>query len=179
MAQNATIYKLSLDIADMDRGYYAQLPLTVARHPSETEARMMLRILAFACYADINLTMTRGISTEQEPDIWQHNDNGALSKWIELGLPQEKRVKKACSLAEKVVLFCYGTRAAEIWWRQNQVSLRKYANLSIWYVDDQQLSLLAGIGAKNMQLQLTRQDGIIWLSTSEQQVELQLTLWKD
>ncbi len=179
MALKAIIYKISINIADMDRHYYADQQLTVARHPSETELRLMLRILAWGCYADPQLIFTKGLSSEGEPDIWLKNDQGLVSQWIELGLPDEKRMKKACSQAEKVILFCYSARAAHVWWQQQQPKLAHLPNLTIWFIDDEQLGQLSAMAAKSMQLQLTLQGGTIWLSDQQHNLEIKLQLWKN
>src|SRR5690606_4172966 len=96
MATRATIHRAELAIADMDRGYYADHTLTIARHPSETVEIMMLRRLAFAFFADPALQFGRGLSTMDEPDLWQHDDAGQLLRWIDVGLPDERRLRKAC-----------------------------------------------------------------------------------
>lgn len=94
MALKATIYKATLNIADMDRHFYCDTTLTLAQHPSETEQRMMLRLLAWICHADERLVFTKGLSAEDEPEIWRRNDHNGLEMWIELGLPDEKRIKR-------------------------------------------------------------------------------------
>ncbi|BFO11520.1 hypothetical protein GGER_40300 [Serratia rubidaea] len=94
MALKATIYKATVNIADMDRHFYHDAALTLAQHPSETEQRMMLRLLAWICHADERLTFTKGLSADDEPELWQRNDHNGLELWIELGLPDEKRLKK-------------------------------------------------------------------------------------
>lgn len=178
MALKAIIYKVSINIADMDRHYYADQQLTVARHPSETEGRLMLRLLAWSCYADTQLTFTKGLSTESEPDIWLKNDQGLITRWIELGLPDDRRMKRACSQAGQVVLFCYSARAAQVWWQQQQPRLANLSNLTIWFIDDPQFVQLSAMAARSMQLQITLQDGLIWVSDQQQNLQTKLQLWK-
>lgn len=112
MALNATLFKTTLDISDLRRHYYQRHQFTVARHPSETDERMMLRILAFALYADEYLEFTKGLSTDDEPDLWQKSLTGEIDLWIEMGLPSEKRVRKARAIAKQVIIFIYGGRTA-------------------------------------------------------------------
>ncbi len=112
MALKATICKAELHIADMERGYYKDHALTIARHPSETEERMMVRILAFALNADDALGFGAGLSTDDEPDLWRKDLTGNIETWIDVGLPGEKRMRKACGRAEAVVVYSYGGRAA-------------------------------------------------------------------
>jgi uncharacterized protein YaeQ len=177
MALKATIYKAMVNVADLDRNKFLDSNLTLARHPSETQERMMLRLLAWIKYADERLVFTRGLSAEEEPEIWLRNDHLGIDLWIELGLPEERRVKKACSQSAEVALFTYNTRAAEIWWQQNQNRLSQFKNLSVWYLDDEQLAKLSEFGTRSMNLQATIQDGAIWLSDAENNVEIHFTPW--
>ncbi|WP_230369927.1 YaeQ family protein [Paludibacterium denitrificans] len=116
MALSATIYKVNLTLSDMDRSYYASHNLTLAQHPSETIERLMLRLTAFALHASDTLSFTRGLCADDEPELWQKNYSDEIELWIDLGEPDEKRLKKACSRAEQVVLYSYGGRASEVWW---------------------------------------------------------------
>ncbi|MCT4705111.1 YaeQ family protein [Enterobacteriaceae bacterium H16N7] len=177
MALKATIYKALVNVADLDRNKFMDSNLTLARHPSETQERMMLRLLAWIKYADERLVFSRGLSAEEEPEIWLRNDHMGIDLWIELGLPDERRVKKACSQSAEVALFTYNSRAAEIWWQQNQNKLSQFKNLSIWYLDDEQLAQLSAFGTRSMNLQATIQDGAIWLSDAENNVEIHFTPW--
>jgi uncharacterized protein YaeQ len=166
-----------VNVADLDRNRFLDSSLTLARHPSETQERMMLRLLAWIKYADERLEFTRGLSAEDEPEIWRKNDHLGVDLWVELGLPEERRVKKACSQSAEVALFTYNSRAAEIWWQQNQTRLSQFKNLSIWYLDDAQLAKLSEFGTRTMNLQATIQDGAIWLSDSENNLEIHFTAW--
>lgn len=177
MALKATIFKATVDISDLDRHYYDQQVLTLARHPSETDERMMLRLLAWCCYADDDLQFSRGLSADNEPEIWKHHAHGTPQLWIELGLPDEKRLKKALSLADQVVLFTYQSRPAQVWKQQTLDKLRQHTKLTIWHLDDQQLARLAALAQRNMNLQITLQEGIIWLSDQHNSLELRLEPW--
>lgn len=178
MALKATIYKAAVNVADLDRNQFLDATLTMARHPSETQERMMLRLLAWIKYADERLQFSRGLSAEDEPEAWLHNDHMGIDLWIELGLPDERRVKKACTQAKEVALFTYNSRAAQIWWQQNQNKLASYSNLSIWYLDDEQLEKLSAFAARTMSLQATIQEGAIWLSAADDNLEIHLTPWQ-
>ena len=114
MALKATIYKAAVQVADIDRGYYADHELTLARHPSETEPRLMLRLLAFALNAAEGLEFGRGISTDDEPDLWQRDATGRILHWIDLGLPDERRLRRAAGRADRVTLYAYGRRSLRI-----------------------------------------------------------------
>ncbi|HEX4499976.1 MAG TPA: YaeQ family protein [Scandinavium sp.] len=178
MALKATIYKAAVNVADLDRNQFLDASLTLARHPSETEERMMLRLLAWIMYADDRLQFTRGLSADDEPEVWLLNDHLGIDLWIELGLPDERRIKKACSRSKQVALFTYNSRAAEIWWQQNQAALKGFSNLSIWYFDDAKLAQLTTFAARNMTLQATLQEGTVWLSDAQNNLEILPTSWQ-
>lgn len=178
MALKATIFKADLNIADMDRNYYHDHTLTIARHPSETDERMMMRLLAFALHADENLAFGQGLSTDDEPDLWQKDLTGAIELWIDVGLPDEKLIRKACGRARQVFVYCYGGRGVDIWWGQNSGKLEKLENLSVMSLPSLTTQAMAGLAQRNMQLQCTIQDGQIWLSDKNDTVEVTLSLVK-
>lgn len=159
MALKATIFKAEINIADMDRHYYATHTLTIARHPSETDERMMLRLLAFAMNADKDLRFSKGLSTEKEPELWQKSLTDEILLWIELGQPDEKRIRKACHQARKVVIYCYGGRSAEIWWDAIKPQLKRFDNLTVIHVPSEISQVLANMAARTMQLNVSIDDG--------------------
>lgn len=177
MALKATIYKATVNVADMDRNVFIDSNLTLARHPSETEERLMLRLLAWLVNAHERLLFTRGLSAEDEPEIWLMNDHNGIELWVDLGLPEERRVKRACNRSASVVLYTYNGRAAQIWWQQNQSKLAQQDNLTIRFIDDEQLSALIKMASRSMTLQATIQDGTIWLSDDQNHLELRFTDW--
>lgn len=178
MALKATIYKAALNVADMDRQVYLDTTLTLAQHPSETEQRMMLRLLAWICHADERLTFTKGLCADDEPELWLQNDVSDPVVWIELGLPDEKRLRKASRRAERVILYAYSERAAKVWWQQNQQKLSDYDNLSVFFLDDARLAQLVALCERTMTLQATIQDGTIWLSSGDAHLELAFEVWQ-
>ena len=131
MALKATIFKAALQIADMDRGYYADHALTIARHPSETDERMMLRVLAFALHAGPGLEFGKGLSTDDEPDLWQRDLTGRIRLWVDVGLPDEKLVRRGCGRADEVVIYAYG-RGAELWWERSRSALERARSAYSW-----------------------------------------------
>jgi uncharacterized protein YaeQ len=170
MALKATIYKADLTISDMDRAYYASHNLTVALHPSETIERMMLRLAVFARHASEMLSFTKGISVDDEPDIWQLNYGGEIESWIELGEPDEKRLRRACSRAESVWVYSYGGRAGEMWWKQMEDKSRRFGKLTVESVAPDVLAQLTALCDRSMQLTVTVQDGQMWLSDTNTSV---------
>ncbi len=162
MALKSTIYKIDLNIADMDRQYYAQHSLTLARHPSETDERVMVRLIAFTLYANEMLIFGKGLSDDEEPDLWQKDLTGAIQLWIDVGLPEEKEIRKACGRATQVVVVLYGGRIADMWWSQNSKALLKINNLTVINLTSTQA--LAGIASRSMNISCTIQDGQILVS---------------
>ena len=145
MALKSTIYKVELQIADLERNYFQTHALTVARHPSETDERMMVRVLAFTMYADEALVFGKGLSSEDEPDLWRKDLTGAIKLWIDVGLPDEKRVRRACGRSDKVVVLTYGGRVADMWWQQNQVALRRQEKLTVLSLATEDTRALAAL----------------------------------
>lgn len=174
MALKSTVFKASLQIADMDRHYYHEHALTIARHPSETDERMMMRVLAFALYAHPALTFAGGLSTDDEPDLWQKDLTGAIEVWLEVGQPDEKRIRQACGRSARVVVITYSGRGADIWWGQVAGKLERLKNLTVYSVDPDCSNALAALTTRTMQLQCNIQDGQIWLGNTEGQVEVTL-----
>ncbi len=174
MALNATIHRCRLAISDIDRGYYGTHQLTIARHPSETDERMMVRVLAFALNADEHLTFTRGLCRDDEPELWQRSLSDQILLWIELGQPDERRIRKACAISERVLVYCYQPRAATIWWQQNAERLERFEQLSVFMLPDDAGPRIAALAQRNMDLQCTVQDNEIWLSDVSDSVHLTL-----
>ncbi len=172
MALGSTIFKATVQIADLDRHYYADHQLTLARHPSETDERLMIRLLAFLLHADERLNFTKGLCADDEPDLWQHSLSGDIKLWIDVGLPDERRVRKACSRAERVVLCLYGGRAADLWWQKNAEPLQRFTNLEIINIAAEESKALAGLARRNMRLNCTIQDGSLWLSDDSNSLSL-------
>ena len=172
MAIKATVFKTALQIADMDRHYYADHSLTLARHPSETDERMMVRLLAFALYADDALTFGKGISSDDEPDLWQKDLTGAIERWIEVGLPDERVIRKASGRSSQVVVISYG-RAADIWWNENRDQLCRLSNLTVLKLDSETTLALAALASRTMRLQCTIQEGHIMMTSDAGMIEVE------
>jgi uncharacterized protein YaeQ len=171
MAIKATVFKAALQIADMDRHYYADHALTLARHPSETDERMMVRLLAFALYADEGLAFGKGISSDEEPDLWHKDLTGAIERWIEVGLPDERVIRKASGRANEVVVVSYG-RAADIWWNENRDKLQRLGNLTVLKLASETTQALAALASRTMQLQCTIQEGHIMMTSDAGMIEI-------
>lgn len=167
MALKSTIFKVELQLADLDRHHYQTYPLTLARHPSETDERMMVRVIAFALHADAALEFGKGLSTDDEPDLWRKDLTGAVEQWIEVGLPDEKRLRKACGRADIVCVVTYGGRTADLWWEQNQAALRKLDKLSVINLPGEQTKALAHQVQRAMAINCTLQEGELFLVSGD------------
>lgn len=177
MALTATIFKAELQIADMDRGHYATHNLTLARHPSETDERMMVRLLAFALHAGERLEFTKGLCADDEPELWARSLSGDIELWIDVGLPDLRRIRKACSRADKVAVYAYGGNPARLWWERIQPELTRFANLSVFELAAEATAALGALAARTMRLQCTVQEGQVWIGTAENTVTLEPALW--
>ena len=179
MAQNATIYKVELSVSDMDRQYYETHKLPIAQHPSETDERLMVRLIAFALNAHEALEMTKGISTDDEPDIWQKSLSGEIDLWIALGLPSEKLVRQSCAKSKKVAIYAYGGRTANMWWDKIKNSTTRFNNLQVVNLKEEDTSALTQLASRAMKLQVNIQDGEIMVSLDDQMVYLTPEVWKN
>ncbi|NRA84971.1 MAG: YaeQ family protein [Gammaproteobacteria bacterium] len=178
MATKATIFKANINVADMDREVYLDKNLTVAQHPSETVQRMMLRIVAWALNANDQLGFTKGLSDEDQPDLWQVSYSDEIELWVDLGTPDEKRIKKGSVRGKKSVIYTYGENSARNWWKQQQSNARKFKNLEVYFIDDQSMTALADAATRTMNLQFTIQGGEVWLNTDNETIELNIEAWQ-
>lgn len=186
MALRSTVFKATLAIADIDRGYYADHALTIARHPSETDERMMVRLAAFAlnahsvqtlCNGDATLSFGAGLSTPEDPDVVLRDFTGRTRLWIEVGQPEERPVAKACSQADEVAVYAYSA-SADIWWRGVEGKLSRLAHLSVWRIPAAQSQALAAMARRSMQLQATIQEGHLLMGDGGTTAEVEPLRWK-
>lgn len=178
MAQNATIYKIELTVSDMDRHYYETHKLTVAKHPSETDERLMVRLVAFALNAHEHLELAKGLSTDDEPDIWQKSLSGEIDLWVTLGLPSEKVIRQSCSKAGKVIVYPYGGRTADVWWDKVGGSTSRFDNLQVVNLSETDTAALARLAGRTMKLQVNIQDGDVMVGIDDSAVYLTPETWK-
>ena len=176
MATKATIYKALLNIANMDSHYYAEHNLTMAKHPSETDLRLMVRLVAFILNADEELEFCKGISQEDEPDLWQKSLDGEIKLWIDLGQPDEKRIKKACGRSEKVIIYTYQEGMATSWWKQIKTSLTRFSNLQVIHLDIE--GNIEELTKRAMALQANISDNELTLIDEAQSVLIREKSWR-
>ena len=172
MALGATIFKAEVQIADMDRGYYHDHALVIARHPSETDERMMVRLLAFVLNASDALAFGRGLSSEDEADLCRADLTGRIELWIDVGLPTEKAIRKASGRAQRVCVYAYGGRNVNVWWQQVRDRVERCRNLAVYEIPQAATQALATMARRTMKLQCSIQDGRVWLVHGEAVVEI-------
>ncbi|MCY7312750.1 MAG: YaeQ family protein [Pseudoxanthomonas sp.] len=176
MALKSTVVKAELQISDMDRHYYATHNLTLAQHPSETDSRLMVRLLAFALYADEYLEFGRGLSQDDEPDLWRKQMTGEIEQWIDLGQPDEARIRKACGRSRQVVVVTYAGRSADIWWEKNANSLQRSKNLTVIDIATEPVAELTALLGRSMRLNVMIQDGEMQVLCGEVAVSITPTV---
>lgn len=173
MALKATIFKASLQVSDIDRNYYGEHALTLARHPSETDERMMMRVLAFALNAHEHLAFGKGLSDADEPDVWQRDLTGTVVHWIDVGQPDERRLIRASGRAQRVSVYAYGNRV-ESWWKASAERLQRAKNLAVWRVPAATSESVGRLAQRAMQLQCMVQEGQVWISTAADTVQVEV-----
>ncbi len=176
MALRSTVFKANLQISDMDRAYYAHHALTMARHPSETDERMMVRLIAFARHAHEHLTFARGLSEDEEPDLWQKDLTGAIVHWIDVGQPDEKRILKASGRSEQVTLYSYGGHGTTLWWNNLPSRVVRLKNLTVFQIAETSSHALAELVQRSMDLSCVIEDGQLWLSDPNTTVVVECSL---
>jgi len=186
MALKSTIFKANLAVADIDHGYYADHSLTLARHPSETDERMMMRLVALAfnahklqsvCAGDATLGFGAGLSNPDDPDVFLRDFTERMRVWIEVGQPEETPLTKACRKADEVLLYTYG-HAAEVWWRGIENKLSRLSNLQVYRVPAATAQDLGALAERSMQLQATIQEGVLMLGNNARSIDVEPLRWK-
>ena len=171
MALKPTIYKLTLALSDLDRGVYESLNLTVARHPSETLERMMVRVVAFCLNAQEGLSFCKGLSDSDEPDLWCHSLDGKLELWVDVGEPAPERIKKAARLASAVKVYCFNHKAST-WWELNRVAFAALPNATIYQLQWPDVQALAGLMGRSLDASVTITDGTVYVASEAGECEL-------
>ena len=176
MALKATIFKAALEISDMDRQYYATHQLTLARHPSETDERMMVRLLVFGLHASERLTLGDRMSDQDIPDLFEDDLTGVREFWIDVGQPDESRLRKACGKAKKVFVYTYSGHAAEKWWSQSAETFARFRNLTVISLPAASTQQLATLATGRMSFQCVIQDGNAMLIDGATTVQIEPTI---
>lgn len=173
MSPKSTVVKVELQVSDMDRHYYASHALTLAQHPSETDLRLLVRLLAFALFADERLEFGRGLGDEDEPALWRRDYTGAIEQWIELGQPDESRLRKAAGRAAQVVVVGYGGQAFDLWWTRQAAALSRLRGIVVVELDPRELEAALPLLTRGARLTAMIQDGELQLMDAERSLSLQ------
>lgn len=176
MALKATIYKATLQLADMDRQVYGDRSVTVARHPSETDERMMIRLLAYALNVPADddhgaLEFAKDLWDTDEPALWRRDLTEQIEHWIDVGQPDEKRLMRASPRARRVSVYSFAA-STPIWWNGIATRITRAANLDVWQVPAAQSEALAALAQRTMQFQVSVQDGTAWISDGASSIEV-------
>ena len=172
MAISSTINKVSLNIANMDQHYYQSHELTVAQHPSETDFRFMVRLIAFMANASERLCFTKGLCCDDEPDLWQKTLTDEIELWIDLGQPDEKRMRKACGRSRQVIIYTYNERKAKVWREQQQEKIQRFSNLKVFHINAEGVDSMV---KRSMHLQCNIQDGEMYLNDDDSNFTITLS----
>ncbi len=170
MALKATVHRAELQVVDMDRHHYASYTLSLAQHPSETDIRLMVRLLAFGLFADEGLQFGRGVSTDDEPDLWRRDLTGDIEHWIELGQPDEARLRRACGRARRVTVLAYQPRNFTPWWAKHGEALARLRNLEVWALPADCAEPLGAQLARGMAWQCQVQEGEVLMINEAVQI---------
>jgi len=176
MALSATIYKFDIDLSNMDRNRYESVSQHIALHPSETQERMVMRLLAYCANMHDQLSFTKGLSSDTEPDLWQKSYSDEIELWIELGLPDVKRIKKAASISKQVKLYVYGGQNVGQWWKLVQKDCQKFSNVDVYRFDLESVSKFSSQLARSMRISVMIQDGLITFSWDEHMLEFPIEI---
>jgi uncharacterized protein YaeQ len=186
VALKSTIYKATLQVADIDHDHYADHALTLARHPSETDERMMMRLVALAlqaytlntlCHGDGTLSFGKGLSDPDDPDAMLVDFTGRKRVWIEVGQPDERALTKASSQADFVMVYAYGS-AADIWWKAIEPKVSRLNKVQVWRIPAAVAQEVSGLAERSMMLNATIQEGLLTLSSNAGSVSVEPVCWK-
>lgn len=176
MALKATIYKASLQLSDLDRNHYSDRELTLARHPSETDERMLIRLLALALNEPDDedhgaLEFARDMWDADEPALWQKDFTGQMMHWIEVGQPDERRMLQCSARSQRTSVYSFASSTAQ-WWNGVRDKINRARNLTIWQIPATQSQALAALANRSMKLDVTVQDGAVWMGDGERSLEV-------
>lgn len=178
MALKSTIYKARLTVSNFNIHHYSDYSLTIAKHPSENDLRMMIRLLAFSLVSHEDVQFTKGLSTDSEPDLWKINHDGSIEHWIELGLPDERHIRQICSKANKVTIFTYHGNQANSWFEGIESKANRFDHLSIIHFQMKDEHLLENFAQKGMNLNISIEDNEIWISNETERICIEFQIVK-
>ena len=176
MALKPTIFKMNINVSNLDQDVYETIPLTIAQHPSETTERMVTRILAFVLNNQEFLSFTKGLSEADDPDIWAKNYSDEFLLWVDVGEPGFERIKKACRQAKSVKIYTFNTKS-NVWWKQ---SLKDFSKITaqVYQFDFEQIQSFASLVERTMDFSITLTDNVFYIAADKGSCEVNLTTLK-
>ena len=171
MALKSSVYKANVSLANLNTHYYEDIVLTMALHPSETEERLMYRLLAFLYSAHERLEVTVGLDNPDLPDIWQKNYTGDIEHWIDIGYPDEKKIKKAIGRSDLVSIFNYNSFKAKVWFGKNK-SLLENKKVQVFHLEEEIQGSLETLVQRSMALNCMIEDNHIFLSNDSERIQI-------
>lgn len=178
MAQGSEIYKVQVSLSNLNSHYYDDFALTLARHPSESEARLMFRLTALlhsSAESEFErLQFTKGISTQEEPDIWQKNYSGDILQWIELGQPDLKRLRQAMGKSQIVRVYTYNPNTSGEWYQKISRDILNYKKLEIFHLEVTKGQSLENLISRTMDLSCLIEEQVLYLSNDSDRVEIEV-----
>lgn len=174
MALRSSIFKANISLANLNTQIYDDIALTLALHPSETEERMMYRILAYLFCLQERLEFTEGLNNPDLPDIWQKDFTGAIEHWVDLGFPDEKRIKKALGRSNKVSIFTYNHFKFKIWFEKVSSNLINNPKVFVYCFEDNQPGELLQLVERSMILNCVIEDEQIFLSNNTVRAQINI-----
>ncbi|WP_299659555.1 YaeQ family protein [uncultured Psychromonas sp.] len=176
MALKPTIFKMNINVSNLDQDLYETIPLTIAQHPSETTERMVTRILAFVLNNQEFLSFTKGLSEADDPDIWAKNYSDEFLLWVDVGEPGFERIKKACRQAKSVKVYTFNTKS-NVWWKQ---SLKDFSKITaqVYQFDFEQIQSFASLVERTMDFSITLTDNVFYIAADKGSCEVNLTTLK-
>ncbi|WP_460121251.1 YaeQ family protein [Pseudomonas sp. S2_C03] len=172
MAQPSTTYKFELNLTDLDRNIYESVKQTIARHPSETEERMAVRLLAYALWYNEQLSFGRGLSDVDEPALWEKSLDDRVLHWIEVGQPDVDRLTWCSRRTERTSLLAYGS--LRVWEGKVIPAIKNLKNVHIAAVPQDVLETLAQDMPRVIKWDVMISDGTVFVTDDRGQHEVQL-----
>ena len=178
MALKSTVYKANISLSNLNIHHYSDYSLTLAKHPSETDLRLIIRLMVFSLLAQEGLQFTKGLGSDNEPDLWKINHDGSIDHWIELGLPDERHIRQICGKAKRVSIYTYHQNQNVQWFESLEKKLTRFDHLNIIHFLFEDELLLENFAQKGMNLTITIEDNELWLSNDNDRLKIEFKLVK-
>jgi len=174
VALKTTVFKFNIALSDINRNIFDSLNLTVARHPSETDERMLARVLAFCINSEEHLKFCRGLSASDEPDLWLRTLDDRIEQWIDVGEPDAERIRKASRISSAVKVYSFNARTrSDVWWQKTRENI-KSINISVYRFDWPDMQAVAQQIQRTMSLSVMISGDSLYISTEQGEFEVHL-----